>query len=307
MLDQIKDPPWEHDDKVVLEEKWCAANARAEECEKLRNEFSLTPKEQSSRKVQKLEAIEKTMTSVRQVAVTAAKGLYPTGLLADDFQWFVEQQTYKLPEILNQIHEEIYSIPDCPQFLFKEYTIESKVLITLIESKRWGKLLPLFEKQADCLARLSRGFADTLQQTLNERSNPSAPENQSCEELPESPDEWEEAAKKPIRYKNQEVMIRPQQRLLLTRLFFAKSDWLSAGDLACVEHGQADYSATARTISKALSKLEKQLGDQLEINYESGKRNKTDRPIQRRSGTASGTEYRLNPSLLQKLRRRPII
>ena len=59
MLDQIKDPPWEHDDKVVLEEKWRAANARAQECEKLRNEFSLIHKDHSSRKAQKLEAIEK--------------------------------------------------------------------------------------------------------------------------------------------------------------------------------------------------------------------------------------------------------
>lgn len=303
MLDQIKDPPWEHDDKVVLEEKWRAANARAQECEKLRNEFSLIHKDHSSRKAQKLEAIEKTITSVKQVAVIAAKGLYTTGLLANDFQWFVEQQTYKLCEILNQIREEISSIPNCPEFLYKEYTKESKVLITLIQSKRWGKLLPLLKKKADCLALLSRGFAATLQQTLNERSKPSAPENQSCEELPESPDEWEEAAKKPIRYENQEVMTQPQQRLLLTRLIFSKSDWLSAGDLACVEHGQADRPTTARTISKALSKLEKQLGERLEIKYESGKRNKTDRPIQRRSGTVSGTEYRLNPSLLQNLSR----
>ncbi len=303
MLDQIKDPPWEHDNKVVLEEKWRAANARAQECEKLRNEFSLIHKDHSSRKAQKLEAIETTITSVKQVAVIAAKGLYTTGLLANDFQWFVEQQTYKLPEILYQIREEISSIPNCPQFLFKAYTLESKVLITLIESKRWGKLLPLFEKQADCLARVSRDFADTLQQTLNERYKPSASESQSYEELPESPDEWEEAAKKPIRYENQEVMTQPQQRLLLTRLVFAKSDWLSAGDLASVEHGEAGHSATARKISKALSKLEKKLGKQLNINYESGQRNKLDRPLQRRRGTPSGTEYRLNPSLLKKLNR----
>ena len=245
----------------------------------------------------------KTITSVKQVAVIAAKGLYTTGLLANDFQWFVEQQTYKLCEILNQIREEISSIPNCPQFLFEVYTLESKVLITLIQSKRWGKLLPLFEKQADCLALFSRGFADRLQQTLNERSKPSAPENQSCEELPESPDEWEEAAKKPIRYENQEVMTQPQQRLLLTRLVSAKSGWLSAGDLASVEHGEANRSDTARRISKALSKLEKKLGKQLNINYDPGKRNKSDRPLQRRSGTTSGTEYRLNPSLLKKLNR----
>ena len=98
----------------------------------------------------------------KQVAVIAAKGLYPTGLLANDFQWFVEQQTYKLPEILNQIREEISSIPNCPQFLFKEHTIESKVLITLIESKRWGKLLPLFEKQAALLLILIFSKSATL-------------------------------------------------------------------------------------------------------------------------------------------------
>ena len=303
MLDQIKDPPWEHDNKVVLEEKWRAANARALECERLKKAFSLIEYRHSSRKVQKLEATLTTISEVDHFAFIAATGLYTTDLLSKDFEWFFEQQTDALFEIQKQIREEISSIPNCPEFLYKEYTKESKVLITLIQSKRWGKLLPLLKKKADCLALLSRGFAATLQQTLNERSIPSAPENQSCEKLPESPDEWEEAAKKPIRYKNQEVMIRPQQRLLLTRLFFAKSDWLSAGDLACVEHGQDDHSTTARTISKALSKLEKQLGERLEIKYESGKRNKTDRPIQRRSGTVSGTEYRLNPSLLQNLSR----
>jgi hypothetical protein len=299
----VRNAPWNTDDRTILEVKWQVANERALECEKLSHEFSLILSKHRSRKVQKPDSIERTATSVEEVATIASKGLYPTGLLSQDFQWFIDKQAEDFNGLLNRNCEEISSIPTCPDFLWKQYTKQSKALISLILSKRWSKLLPLFKNLADCLASFSRRFADALQHSLKQLSTTSASENQSCEELPESPDEWEEAAKKPIRYENQEVMTKPQQRLLLTRLFFTTSDWLSAGDLACVEHGQANRSDTSRTISKALSKLEKELGVQLEINYESGKRNKTDRPIQRRSGTAGGTEYRLNPSLLQKLRR----
>lgn len=132
MLDQAKNPLWEHDPKVVLEEKWRAANARALECEKLHNELSLILNDHSSREVQKLESIHSTIMSVKQVASLAAKGLYPTGLLSEDFQWFAEQHTINLSEALSQTQEKISSIPNCPEFLYEEHTKESKVLITRI-------------------------------------------------------------------------------------------------------------------------------------------------------------------------------
>jgi hypothetical protein len=331
MLDQIKDPPWEHDNKVVLEEKWRAANARADKCESLKGELDWIHRMPRSREA-KLNSIEKTAASVAEVATIAIRGLYPRDLLSEDFQWFVEQQTHKLPEILNQIQEEICSVPNCPEFLFKEHTKDSKALITLIQSKRWEKLLPLFRKQADYLVLFACGFADTLQQTLNERSTTptsESPAEHTCEEYPESPADWEQLAKKPILFNKQEIILTPQSRLLLLKLLSSRNNWVSAGDLDIVlpekrtikKHTESKVNTAiqpntstksnsmkidatiSKRITQGINKLETQLMKQFQIERQKGKQNREDRPIQRRVGRYQTTEYRLNPDFSKKLSR----
>jgi hypothetical protein len=244
----------------------------------------------------------------------------------------VEQQTHKLPEILNQIQEEICSVPNCPEFLFKEHTKDSKALITLIQSKRWEKLLPLFRKQADYLVLFACGFADTLEQTLNERSatpTSDSPAEHTCEEYPESPNEWEQLAKKPIRFNKQEISATPQGRLLLLKLFRSGTTWVSAGDLDIVlkekrtinkgtesqkktknqpntsreSNSKKPAAVTSKRISSGINKLETQLIKQFQIERQKGKQNRDDRPIQRREGALQTTEYRLNPNFSKKMSR----
>jgi hypothetical protein len=315
MLDQIKDPPWEHDDKVVLEEKWRAANARADKCESLKGELDWIHRMPRSREA-KLNSIEKTAASVAEVATIAIRGLYPRDLLSEDFQWFVEQQTHKLPEILNQIQEEICSVPNCPEFLFKEHTKDSKALITLIQSKRWEKLLPLFRKQADYLVLFACGFAHALRKTLEECSKPPAPQYLSDQEVPAALDELEEAAKKAIIYQGRELEVTGQARLVLVYLICTYPTKKSALDIESVitseekqdlkgykDHlnGSEDEKEARKRVAKKISKLcykvEKLIKSEIDINDWPKDPKSSDRPIQRQNDHEGRPLYSLNPKL----------
>lgn len=303
MLEKITDAPWEFDDTVVLQNKWQVANERAIECEKLSQEFSLLLIKYQSRKLQKLDAVERTARSVEEITTIASKGLYPTGLLSRDFQWFIDQQPENLNELLKSKCEETSSMPTVPDVLWKQYTKQSKEKTQEIMSERWSKLLPLFKKMADCLASFSRRFADALQHSLNQLSTTSASENQSCEELPESPDEWEEAAKKVITHHNREIKFSGEPRLLLTCLILSYPNKVTAGDLANALGLEGTAKIIGNKISDKCNKLEKAIKKRLEIDYGSEDPRWTDRPIQRQKDNSRRTLYGLNPKLANALRR----
>ncbi len=190
---------------------------------------------------------------------------------------------------------------------------QNEATISLIQSKRWSKLLPILIRFSGCIAELARRFADALQRSLEERHLGSRSEFQLREgRPPQTENDWEELAKSPFKLFGVELELPAQQRLAFTRLLHSEGQWLTAGDIAEAALPEKKPASTTKlpeapeeksdpmlqAVSSIISKLENKLGQQLNLTFEKGKKNKRVRPIQRRDASfGEGVEYRLNPDL----------
>ena len=163
----MRNAPWNTNNSIVLQQKWLLANERATDCERLRHAFQLLEiKIKSPKKMEGPEQLE-IIESTKVAAELASKGLFPTGLLADDFDWFTNQHGNEQREALVESIDAISQVPEIPNSVLKYKTPEFHAILLLITKKRWQKLLPLLYKYSECLVTLTRRFEKSIEQTLN--------------------------------------------------------------------------------------------------------------------------------------------
>ncbi len=122
---------------------------------------------------------------------------------------------------------------------------------------------------------------------------------------PQTTTGWHELSKKQVILLQEELELPHQEKMVLIRLLFEEGGWIGAEDIAEVDDGWSSKtqndSDIKKTISAVISKLERKLGEQLNITYEKGRLNKLDRPVQRSTGEKGSARYRINLENLEQL------
>lgn len=298
-VETTQNAPWEKDSDAVLQVKLQVVNERALECEKLHHELSSIARRHGFETPTDITAQLETAKHVARAAGLASSGLFPTGLLHGDFEWFVGWQDKGHREILAETPRLIADVPKCPDFLWDRPTPKTKATISLIQSKRWSSLLPILIRFADCIAGITRQFANVYQESLNQRHVQSkAVQQQSESQILIEDDGWRELSKKPIKILGTELELRPQLRLVLTRLLHANQVWLTAAEIALAVKKLKEKKEPNQQVSSIISKIEVELGNQLNLEFERGKKNRLVRPIQRQKAPDTrAVEYRLHPEI----------
>jgi len=118
---------------------------------------------------------------------------------------------------------------------------------------------------------------------------------------PKDADDWEQLAKQPIELFGTELQFTHQQGLVLVRLLFSPGEWLTAGDIAVVDSSWNRVQNKRQEISSVITKMETELAKQLNVNYQNGKQNSTERPVQRRTGQEKRAQYRVDLNTIERL------
>jgi hypothetical protein len=159
-----------------------------------------------------------------------------------------------------------------------------------------------FDQQISNLIEQVRRVLETVPpEVIRERKLKHAYPRKSEVSEPEDPDGWEEFAKEKIILCGTEINLPHQRKLVLIRLLFEEGRWLTAGDLSAVDHSWRESDDKRQGVSAVVTKMEKELAQQLNISRTELSSNDLRRPVQRSLGSERTAQYRIEVSVLEQL------
>ena len=279
-----------------------------------------------SKVVNLLNSFDDWLDHLESMLPESARLIFELGSGADE----LEQKLESTKDNEDSSNEEVLNLQ---QRIFQlAQKAESHVPGTLIRGPKQAEFSQRGNKKLldHLISTIKQGLEQDLSQALadNSVSHFPFPNFTETERPPESPEDWEQLAKKPILFKKQEISLTPQSRLLLLKLLSSRNNWVSAEELEAVlpdkktkkedtesenntaiqtntspqSHSRKNNPTISKRITNGINKLETELGKQFQIEVQKGKHNRDDRPIQRRDGGFQ-TDYRLRSDYLNAIKR----